>query len=112
MFDGEVSVRRRYVSFSQPAIDAAGRARYAALRRRRMRHMRQKIQTVSEHPGRQTGLLTTAEVAEQLRVHPRTVQRWLLSGRLRATRTGPKVWRIREEDLNAFLEAGRVTETR
>lgn len=48
-------------------------------------------------------LLTTGEVAEQLRVHKRTVQRWIASGRLTATKVGPRMWRIRAEDLNVFL---------
>ena len=47
--------------------------------------------------------LTTAEVATRLRVHQRTVQRWVTSGQLRATRVGPKVQRIRVKDLDAFL---------
>ncbi len=50
-----------------------------------------------------SGWLTTAEVAERLRVNQRTVQRWVASGQLRATKAGPKVWRIREQDLQAFL---------
>lgn len=51
-------------------------------------------------------LLTTAEVAARLRVHQRTVQRWLTAGHLRAAKVGPKVWRIRQQDLGAFLAGG------
>ncbi|MEQ8542029.1 MAG: helix-turn-helix domain-containing protein [Coleofasciculus sp. D1-CHI-01] len=48
-------------------------------------------------------LLTTAEVAQRLRVHQRTVQRWISSGRLPATKVGPRIWRISPEDLKKFL---------
>lgn len=48
-------------------------------------------------------LLTTGEVAQRLRVHQRTVQRWISSGRLPATKVGPRIWRISPEDLKKFL---------
>jgi len=35
-------------------------------------------------------------------VHPRTVNRYIESGRLKASKLG--VWRIRQSDLNAFLD--------
>ncbi|OHA80339.1 MAG: hypothetical protein A2V96_01220 [Candidatus Yonathbacteria bacterium RBG_16_43_6] len=47
-------------------------------------------------------LLTITEIAKILRVHPRTVNRYIESGRLRASKLG--TWRIRQSDLNAFLE--------
>lgn len=65
-----------------------------------MRNKRQYL-LVDEHDDKQ--LFTTGEVADRLRVHKRTVQRWVSSGRLPATKVGPRVWRIRAEDLNAFL---------
>ena len=43
-------------------------------------------------------LLTTEEVAERLRVDRKTVQRWIQSGRLRATRAG-RAYRIPESAL-------------
>jgi excisionase family DNA binding protein len=42
-------------------------------------------------------------VAQRLRVHQRTVQRWISSGRLPATKVGPRIWRISPEDLKKFL---------
>jgi excisionase family DNA binding protein len=48
-------------------------------------------------------LYTTAEVAELLRVHQRTIQQWVHTGMLPARRYG-RVWRIRQADLATFGE--------
>lgn len=48
-------------------------------------------------------LLTTTEVANRLRVHQRTVQRWISSNRLKAMKAGSKVWWVREKDLDEFF---------
>lgn len=47
-------------------------------------------------------LLTIEEVAEILRVSTRSVNRYIESGRLKASKIG--VWRIKQSDLNAFFE--------
>lgn len=47
-------------------------------------------------------LLTIEEVAEILRVSSRSVNRYIESGRLKASKLG--VWRIKRSDLDAFLE--------
>jgi excisionase family DNA binding protein len=47
-------------------------------------------------------LLTINEIAKILRVHPRTINRYIESGRLKASKLG--VWRIKQSDLNAFLD--------
>ena len=47
-------------------------------------------------------LLTIKEVAEILRVSERSVNRYIESGRLRASRIGQ--WRIKQSDLDKFLE--------
>ncbi|MBI2123812.1 MAG: helix-turn-helix domain-containing protein [Candidatus Wildermuthbacteria bacterium] len=47
-------------------------------------------------------LLTIEEAAEILRVSTRTVIRYIQSGKLKASKIG--VWRIKEMDLNEFLE--------
>ena len=49
-------------------------------------------------------LLTAAEVAEQLRVSTMTVYRLIRRGELPAVRVG-RNYRVREGDLEAFLEA-------
>jgi excisionase family DNA binding protein len=54
------------------------------------------------HSGGVEGLLTPEEVAARLRVTRRTVYAWLKIGRLRGLRAG-KGWRIRPQDLEAFL---------
>ncbi|MFA6529025.1 MAG: helix-turn-helix domain-containing protein [Candidatus Gracilibacteria bacterium] len=47
-------------------------------------------------------LLTIEEVAETLRVSTRSVTRYIESGRLKASKLG--LWRIKQSDLNHFLE--------
>ncbi|MFA5098743.1 MAG: helix-turn-helix domain-containing protein [Candidatus Paceibacterota bacterium] len=47
-------------------------------------------------------LFTIEEVAEILRVSTRSVTRYIETGKLKASKIG--VWRIKEVDLNAFLE--------
>lgn len=57
-------------------------------------------------------LLTTAEVAERLQVHPKTVERAIRRGDLRAWRpstAGP--WRIRAEWVDEWIET-RATRPR
>jgi excisionase family DNA binding protein len=51
-------------------------------------------------------LLTADEVAETLRVAPRTVLRWAALGQLPAIRTpGGRLKRFRESDVRAVLDA-------
>jgi len=47
-------------------------------------------------------LFTIEEVAKILRVHARTVTRYIETGKLRASKIG--FWRIKQSDLNDFLE--------
>ena len=51
-------------------------------------------------------LLTPEQVAERLQVTERTVYGWLRRGKLPALKLG-RLWRIRPEDLEAFLENAR-----
>lgn len=44
------------------------------------------------------------EVAEILDVHPRTIERYIHNGRLKAAKLGRK-WTISREDIKAFYEA-------
>lgn len=65
--------------------------------------MRQKRQVRENDSGENEQFLTTGEIAEILRVHQRTVQRWISSKRLKATKVGPRILRIRKQDLDEFL---------
>lgn len=65
-----------------------------------MRHKRSN-QTDSNEEDEQ--LLTTGEIAQILRVHQRTVQRWISNNQLKAMKVGPKIWRVRKQDLDNFL---------
>lgn len=47
--------------------------------------------------------LTVQQVAADLQVHERTVQRWIADGALTARRVGPTLLRINVEDLDDFL---------
>lgn len=48
--------------------------------------------------------LTIDEVSEACRVTPRTVYKWIRSGRLPAYRVGPQAVRIAVDDLAAMMQ--------
>jgi excisionase family DNA binding protein len=48
-------------------------------------------------------MLTVEEVAQELRVSPRTVRSYIASGRLAVFPIGGKGYRIKRDDLNAFI---------
>ncbi len=50
--------------------------------------------------------LSPDDVAHKLNVKPLTVRRWLKSGKLKGLKVG-RLWRIRESELEAFLERGQ-----
>jgi excisionase family DNA binding protein len=52
--------------------------------------------------------LTIDEAAEKVKVKPDTVRDWLRSGRLKGYKAG-RLWRIRPQDLETFLE-GKPTD--
>lgn len=45
---------------------------------------------------------TPSEIADRLKLHYRTVHRWLNSGKLKGVKL-EKDWRIRREDFEAFI---------
>jgi excisionase family DNA binding protein len=51
-------------------------------------------------------LLTVEEVANWLRVNPQTVRHWIDRGELHALHVGVRTVRVRQSDLDRFLEAG------
>ena len=51
----------------------------------------------------ETEWLTTAEAANLLKVSPLTISRWIKQGRLLASRVGPRVVRIRRDDLAEMM---------
>lgn len=53
-------------------------------------------------------LLTVAEVADSLRVHPMTVRRWIDNGALTAIRVG-RDFRIESTELDAYIERNKTT---
>ena len=56
--------------------------------------------------------LTREEVAEYLRVHARTVERWLQNGSLKGYKLGKgrtSLWRIPEKEVEKFLSKSANT---
>ncbi len=49
-------------------------------------------------------LLTKHEVADRLRVEPRTIDAWRLEGRISGVQLGPKVIRYRASEVERFIE--------
>jgi excisionase family DNA binding protein len=53
-------------------------------------------------------MLTVDQVAERLQVNEYTVRRWLRAGELEGVAFGGRTgWRVKEKDLQAFLERRR-----
>lgn len=53
-------------------------------------------------------LLTPEEAGERLSVATKTIKDWLRAGKLKGVKVG-RLWRIREADLDAFINAGEQT---
>ncbi len=56
-------------------------------------------------PANRPNLLTIREVADILRVHPRTVYRLVQESALAAIRVGTQ-WRVPENALHAYIDSG------
>src|ERR1022692_2765481 len=54
----------------------------------------------------QDSFLTVAEVAELLKINPQTIRNWIDSGQLPGVRVGARRVRVRQSDLDRFIEAG------
>lgn len=54
------------------------------------------------------GFMSIREAAEELGVNSFTVRRWIKSGKLEAIRMGEKLWRIRPDAIERFLEASKA----
>ncbi|MBN2878225.1 MAG: helix-turn-helix domain-containing protein [Clostridia bacterium] len=50
---------------------------------------------------------TVAQVAEMLKMHEKTVQRYIREGKLRAAKVG-KAWRITGHDLSLFTQGNKL----
>ena len=48
-------------------------------------------------------LLTKNEVADRLRIEPRTVDAWRLEGRIECVQLGPKVIRYKASEVERFI---------
>jgi excisionase family DNA binding protein len=48
-------------------------------------------------------LLTVEQAAAKLQIAPKTLKDWLRAGRIKGVRLG-KLWRVKERDLEAFVE--------
>jgi len=52
-------------------------------------------------------LLTPETAAEALGISPKTLKDWLRAGKIKGVKIG-RAWRIREADLQVFIESGIV----
>jgi len=52
---------------------------------------------------------TVAQVAEMLKIHEKTLQRYIREGKLRAVKVG-KAWRITGHDLSLFTQNHKLTD--
>ncbi|MBE0448983.1 MAG: helix-turn-helix domain-containing protein [Actinobacteria bacterium] len=50
-------------------------------------------------------LLSLKEVADRLGLNPETIRRWTKSGKLPAVKLGPNTVRVKELDLQEFIES-------
>jgi excisionase family DNA binding protein len=55
-------------------------------------------------------LYSIKEAASVLSVSPKTIQKWLLDGRLRGVKLGGKIWRITESALAELVQKSRTNE--
>ena len=53
-------------------------------------------------------LLTPDQISKKLKVSVFTVYRWIKSGKLKAIKITPRVFRIEEKDLNDFLKKHKI----
>lgn len=53
------------------------------------------------------GILTLKEAAGSLKVHPETVKKWIIAGKLKGYKLG-NLYRIRREDFDEFLKLRMV----
>jgi len=49
------------------------------------------------------------EMGEQFNIKPATIRKWIRESKLKAVKLGG-LWRISEEELQRFVEAGKVEE--
>jgi excisionase family DNA binding protein len=50
---------------------------------------------------------TVEQISEMLNIHPKTIQRYIREGKLRAVKVG-KSWRVSGHDLSVFIESNSV----
>jgi excisionase family DNA binding protein len=55
-------------------------------------------------------IFSVDDISSILDMHPKTVQRYIREGRIKATKLG-KAWRVSEYDFNAFLKASGLDTT-
>lgn len=60
-------------------------------------------------PAPKKSYLTTAQVAEQLQVDESTIRRWIVDGRLPATRPG-RGYRVNPDDLDELLQLSTASQ--
>lgn len=64
--------------------------------------------TFKEHYVMQNQYYTVEQISELLSIHPKTIQRYIREGKLRASKIG-KSWRVTGHDLSVFTESAKNT---
>jgi excisionase family DNA binding protein len=54
-------------------------------------------------------LLTVEEVVLRLKIDDYTVRKWLGEGKIKGAKIGGKLWRVKESDLEEFINAASFT---
>jgi excisionase family DNA binding protein len=49
-------------------------------------------------------IYTIEEAAARLSITPDALRRWLRAGKIRGSKIGGRIWRIRESDIQEFLD--------
>lgn len=70
--------------------------------------MARKTKKAAQRDGLRLGLYTLAETARELGVSRDTVRKAIREGELEVIKLGPRIHRVAEDDLRAFLERRRV----
>jgi len=65
---------------------------------------------LSTQPAAEQPFLTPQDVSDILQVSVQTVRRWIRKEGLPAYKVGPRMWRIKHDDLDRWLEQQRTTD--
>jgi excisionase family DNA binding protein len=95
-------------SYSSRGIRDTSGFKRIAIDRKVSRGKQAKVEIPEKVRKPSTEWLSVEDVAKELKVNPERVRGWIRRKELLAYRIGGKEYRIKREDLNAFLQGGRT----